>query len=328
MRRILFLLLKAAVSALLLYLSLRAVHLGTVGARLANAKASWLGAAAVLGIVQLFLVAARWREIADAGTARLTFSAAVRFSFIGNFFSQVLPSTVGGDAARIFLLARSGGGWAHATYSVLIDRVVGVTFLAVIVIACLPWSLTIIHDPLARGVLVLIGFGAVAGAAVFLAIGFLPAGLAARIGIVRHLASASRMAWTLCRRPASSLVLVATSLPTHFITVAIVWCCAQSVAAPVSFAEVLFLLPPVLLIATVPISIAGWGVRESSMVVAFGFAGLVQSDGLSLSILYGLVSFAVGAIGGVVWIASGVRRLSFATPAAALSDAGDAAGIK
>jgi hypothetical protein len=31
-----------------------------------------------------------------------------------------------------------------------------------------------------------------------------------------------------------------------------------------------------------------------------------------LSILFGLVSFAVGAIGGVVWIASGFKRLSFA----------------
>jgi len=312
MRRVLFLLLKVAVSALLLYLSLRAVRLESVGARLASAKASWLAAAAALGIVQIVLLAVRWREIADAGTARLAVKAALQFTFIGSFFSQVLPSTVGGDAARIFLLARSGGGWAHATYSVLIDRIVGVTLLAAIVIACLPWSMGIIHDPLARGVLLLIGFGAVAGAAVFLAIGFLPARLAARFGIVRHLSSASRMAWTLCRCPRSSLALIATSLPIHFITVAIVWCCAQSVAAPVGFAEVLFVLPPVLLIATVPISIAGWGVRESSMIVAFGYAGLAQSDGLTLSILFGLLSFAVGAIGGVVWIASGLRRLPFA----------------
>ena len=130
MRRVLFLLLKVAVSALLLYLSLRAVHLESVGARLASAKASWLAAAAALGIAQLVLLAVRWREIADAGTARLTVKAALQFTFIGSFFSQVLPSTVGGDAARIFLLARSGGGWAHATYSVLIDRIVGVTLVA------------------------------------------------------------------------------------------------------------------------------------------------------------------------------------------------------
>jgi glycosyltransferase 2 family protein len=312
MRRVVFLLLKAAVSALLLYLSLRSVHLESVGARLVSAKATWLLAAAALMVAQTVLLAVRWREIADAGTAQLGFRAALQITFIGSFFSQVLPSTVGGDAARIWLLARRGGGWASATYSVLIDRVVGVTVLAAIVIACLPWTLSLVHDPIARGVLLLIGFGAIAGAAVFLALGLLPARLAARIGLVRHLASASRMALTLCHCPRSLLVLVATSLLIQFLTVTLVWCCAQSVDAPVGFAPVLFLLLPVLLIATVPISIAGWGVRESSMVMAFGYAGLAQSDGLVLSILFGLVSFAVGAIGGVVWIASGLRRLPFA----------------
>ena len=313
MRRVLFLLLKAAVSALLLYLSLRAVHLESVGSRLIAAKASWLAAAAALGVVQLFLLAARWREIANAGIARLTFAAAVQFSFLGNFFSQVLPSTAGGDAARIFLLARRGGGWAHATYSVLIDRIVGVTVLAAIVIACMPWTLTLVQDPIARGVLLLIGFGAIGGAAVFLALGYVPARLASRNNNNQQHNTTTRMAWTLCRSPVSSLVLLA-SLPIHLLTVALAWCCAQSVGAPVGFEQVLFLLPPVLLIATVPISIAGWGVRESSMVVAFGYAGLAQGDGLALSILFGLVSFAVGAIGGIIWIASGVRRLPFATP--------------
>ena len=59
MRRVLFLMLKVAVSAQLLYLSLRAVHLESVGARLASAKASWLAAAAALGIAQLVLLTMR-----------------------------------------------------------------------------------------------------------------------------------------------------------------------------------------------------------------------------------------------------------------------------
>ena len=43
------------------------------------------------------------------------------------------------------------------------------------------------------------------------------------------------------------------------------------------------------------------------MIVAFAFAGLAQSDGLALSILFGAASFVVGAAGGIVWIASGRR---------------------
>jgi hypothetical protein len=47
------------------------------------------------------------------------------------------------------------------------------------------------------------------------------------------------------------------------------------------------------------------------MIAAFAFAGLAQSDGLTLSILYGATSFVVGVIGGIVWIASGLRGRSF-----------------
>jgi len=83
----------------------------------------------------------------------------------------------------------------------------------------------------------------------------------------------------------------------HFLTISAAWCCAKAVSVPVGFAHVLFLMPPVLLIATVPISIAGWGVRESGMIAAFSYAGLAESDGLTLSILFGAVSFIIGMVG-------------------------------
>jgi len=314
MRRHLLLLLKAAISFLLLYLSLRSVDLSTMAERLNRLDVGWIAAALALLAVQVVLQALRWRAIAGVGGIALAVPSAVQISFIATFFNQVLPSTVGGDAARIWLLARKGAGWAGATYSVLIDRIAGVLVLALIVIACLPWTMTLIQDPLARAVLILIGGGAVAGAIVFLAIGQLPARLFNRFMLTRHLAETSRMAWRLCRsRPAAATVAVC-SVAIHLLTVAVAWCCMQAVAAPVGFASILFLMPPVLLIATVPISIAGWGVRESSMVVAFAYAGLAQSDGLMLSILFGAVSFALGIVGGLVWIASGIKIGSLAQP--------------
>ena len=83
--------------------------------------------------------------------------------------------------------------------------------------------------------------------------------------------------------------------------------------ASVDFLQALFLVLPVILIATIPISIAGWGVRESAMVLAFSYAGLTASDGLIVSILFGFTTLAVGAIGGIVWIASGYRWRSIKT---------------
>lgn len=307
MRRYLPLLLKAAVSVLLLYFSLRSVHLETVAARLSQFDPLWIGVALALLTLQVGLLAVRWREIAAVSGTHIGLPAITQIAFIANFFNQVLPSTVGGDAARVWLLARKGGGWASATYSVLIDRIAGVLVLALIVIACLPWTLTLIHDVVARAVLILIGAGAVAGALVFLGIGMAPRRWFNRFMVTRHLAETSRAAWRLCCMPGAALIVTACSITIHVITIIVAWCCMKAVAAPVGFAPILFLMPPVLLVATVPISIAGWGVRESSMVMAFASAGLSQSDGLMLSILFGATSFAVGALGGLLWIASGVK---------------------
>ena len=63
-----------------------------------------------------------------------------------------------------------------------------------------------------------------------------------------------------------------------------------------------------MLITMLPISIAGWGVREATMMVAFGYAGLAQADGTVVSLLFGAASFIVGAIGGLVWVLSTEKR--------------------
>jgi uncharacterized membrane protein YbhN (UPF0104 family) len=306
MQRILSLLLKAAVSAALLYLSLRRVDLVGVGLRLGSLDWRWIALIIILLCLQIPLAALRWREIVAVCGAQISTNAALRFSFIGIFFSQVLPSTVGGDAVRVWLLARGGAGWSTSIYSVLIDRLVGVSALAIIVVACLPWTLNLIHDPAARATLAMIGFGALAGATVFLALGAQHLRVLERWWLTRHLAAASRLAWRLCRSTAAARV-AALSFLIHLLTVLVAWGAARSAHATIDFTQVLFLFLPVMLIATVPISIAGWGLRESAMILAFSYAGLAEGDGLIVSLLYGAATLAVGAIGGVVWVASGYR---------------------
>lgn len=320
MRRAALLLIKAAVSIGLLYLALRSIHAGALVARLKAADPLWIAAAVVVLAVQAAIVGWRWRLVARPLTKRLTLRVAIELSFIGAFFGQVLPSTVGGDAVRIWVLARRGTGWKTAAYSVLVDRVAGVAALAIIVLACLPWTLRLLHDPLAQSMLMLIGFGAIGAAALFVSLGVVRLWWLERFAPTRHLTAAAQLAYRLCRTPVLASGIAASSFCTHALSVAAAWLCARAVGAPVGFIELLFLLPPVILVSTVPVSIAGWGVRESSMVMAFAAAGLAQADGLLLSILFGVANFAVGAIGGLVWILGGRKQLLGANEPGALPD--------
>ncbi|MFY9686185.1 MAG: lysylphosphatidylglycerol synthase transmembrane domain-containing protein [Pseudolabrys sp.] len=316
MRRTLLLLAKAAISTLLLYFSLRWVNLDALIERLHRLEPGWLLLAVVLMATQLLLLSARWRQIALSCGTDMGFAGALQINFIAAFFNQVLPSTVGGDGVRIWFAARRGAGWAHATYSVLLDRIFGVFVLALVVAACLPWTLQLIREPVPRAVLLVLACGAIAGPLIALWTGTYFDRWLRRSTITRHVAAAAEAAAKICRSLRSAAIVIGCSMMIHLLTISAAWCCAKAVAAPVGFAHVLFLVPPVLLIATVPISIAGWGVRESSMIAAFAYAGLAESDGLTLSILFGAVNFVIGIVGGIVWISSGLRTAAFSPSAA------------
>jgi uncharacterized membrane protein YbhN (UPF0104 family) len=306
MRRLMSFLVKAAISAVLFYFSLRRVNLGSIGQRLGELDLRWMIFALFMLCGQIPPLALRWREIIEVCGAKLQLATALSYSLIGQFFNQVLPATVGGDAVRIWLLARGGTGWPTAIYSVLIDRVVGLSILAVLVVACLPWTFNIIHDPIARAALTLIGFGALVGALVFLALGVKHLRVMERWWLTRHLATVSRIAWRLCRSVTGARA-AGLSFVIHLMTAMVAWGAAMAAHAAIDFVHVLLIVLPVMLIATLPVSIAGWGVRESTMVLAFSYAGLAESDGLIVSILLGVLNLAVGAIGGIVWVASGYR---------------------
>jgi uncharacterized membrane protein YbhN (UPF0104 family) len=109
------------------------------------------------------------------------------------------------------------------------------------------------------------------------------------------------------RAPRLSVSIFSLSIAVHLLTSLAAWCTARSVGAEVSLLYSLFLVPPVVLVTVVPISIAGWGVREGAMVAAFTYAGLARSDGLIISLLFGATSLAGGIIGGVIWLLTNER---------------------
>ena len=304
MRRILSSAIKILVSAALLYLALRKVNFADLIARLDLTSAAWLALAVAITFLQIFIGVLRWRVVSAECGAPLPLRQAMRYNVIGTFFNQTLPSSIGGDAVRLWLVARNGAGWRAATYSIFVDRAVGLIALAVIIVASLPWSAHLISDAYGRSALILIDFAALAGGAGFLVLGVLPWPFLKRWWATHHIHAcaviANRVIFSRRNEPAIAIL----SFLVHFLAVVIAWCVVQSIAAPVGFDQTFLLIPPVMLITMLPISIAGWGVREATMGLAFGYAGLVTNEGVNISLLYGAVSFVVGAFGGLVWILS------------------------
>jgi uncharacterized membrane protein YbhN (UPF0104 family) len=304
MRRILLTAVKILISAALLYLALRKANLSDLASRFDIASLGWIALAIAVIFLQIFAGALRWREVSAECDAPLVALQAMRFNMIGAFFNQTLPSSIGGDAVRLWLLARAGAGWRAATYSVFVERAIGLVALAVIILMTLPWSYRLIEDPHGRLALLLIDLAALAAGLVFLVLGRLRWPWLKGWWGTHHLYACSMIANRVLFSLKHGPKLAMLSLLIHTLTVVMAWCVVQAIAAPVSFGQMFQLVPPVMLISMMPISIAGWGVREATMALAFGYAGLAANEGVNVSLLFGAVYLAVGAFGGLVWIFS------------------------
>jgi uncharacterized membrane protein YbhN (UPF0104 family) len=303
MRRILAAALKIAVSAALLYFSLRTVDFAALGARLSAHSLGWLGLGIACSLFQTWLAAVRWHMLSAACDAPLPTPQAFRYNMIGTFFNQTLPSSIGGDAVRLWLLGRRYG-WRAATYSIFVDRAIGLIALAILILVCLPWSLHTIVDPQARAALVVVEAAALAAGIGFLSLALVPNSWLARFQPLHHLRRCALIAGRALFGGLSGVGLTGMSLAIHVGTAAVAWCAARAIAAPVAFTDLLMLLPPVVLITLVPVSIAGWGVREAALGAAFLAAGLPGPEGVKVSLIYGAIGFLIGGLGGLVWIAS------------------------
>jgi uncharacterized membrane protein YbhN (UPF0104 family) len=300
MKRLAMTALKIAVSAALLWFLCHRIALAPVIADLRRVRPGPAALVLALGVAQIFLFTARWQWVARICHASLSWRAHLRLIFIGLFFNQTLPSSIGGDAVRLWLSVRMGVPAGRAFTSLAVDRFVALIVLMGLSIATLPLFYRLVgDDALRHGLSILLAAGA-AGFIVLLLGGSV---LAARLSAWRITAPLGAIAADLRGifvKPAG-LVIILLSLAIHLMTVAVILLIAAGLGIAFPTDAALVLVPPILLVSVVPIAIAGWGLRESAMVVALAQVHVAAPDALAISILYGLVQFLTGLPGAVLW---------------------------
>lgn len=88
----------------------------------------------LLAIVMLMVSCLKWQVLLVASGQQLNYFTLIRIYLIGYFFSNLLPSTVGGDFIRSYYVGRLIDNQASAAASVFLERFTGMLFLLVLVI--------------------------------------------------------------------------------------------------------------------------------------------------------------------------------------------------
>lgn len=237
--------------------------------------------------LQAALLAVRLRICARAvghDVARHTAWVACQY---GGLFSHTPISFVGGDALRIWHLVKNGLPVQDAAKAVVVDRALGFMGIMFLVIATAPALRSAVKDPVMwSGHLLLIGVG-VGATLAFLALGRIrPARrVGGVLGWIAELATASHH---LSAKPIDALKAFALAIFVNALNAVAIWAISTAYGGGISFLTALVASPVVFLISMIPISAAGWGLREGAFVVAFGLFGISAAVSLTASITFGI----------------------------------------
>ena len=261
----------------------------------------WILVALIMQLTSTYLAAYRWFKISQLLVFKEKLSFYVQSYFKGTFFNQVLPSSIGGDAVRIVDLTRKGYEKKDSFYGVFVDRVVGLVGLLVLnLLATLIFFGTFERD--FSLLIIVITVGGISGFALLFQLHRLTF-----LANIKGLNLFVRLANRLNSLYASRMLLmkhISISVVVHFFSVLTMYGLALALRLDLSFQTLLIAVPPVFLLTIIPISLAGWGVREGAMIGIFMLVGADQNKVLAVSILYGLLLILSALPGSYFWIKS------------------------
>jgi glycosyltransferase 2 family protein len=289
------------------------IDLGQTLDVLADADLGYFLLAIALMTVTLWPMAWRWQWLLRARGVEDRLGWLTRAYFVSYAAGQILPTSVGGDAVRIFETAKrhpSHGGTAAA--SVLLERALGGA--ATLALAAVGFLLAVGEYDVGaylwiEGVFVVGTI--VAGVLVFsrrarpLLARFRPLLAAVRLDrIAREVYSALHA----YRSHAGLLVAVfALTLAIQAVRVLAIWASGKAVGIDLSVRPYYVMGPLLFLVMLVPFTINGFAVRESFFVSFLGKLGVGADEAFAAGFLFFLVTIAMSIPGGVILAWEGLR---------------------
>jgi uncharacterized membrane protein YbhN (UPF0104 family) len=281
-------LLKLAASAALFGFACSRVNFADLTARVTIAQLALALAAAIsLYSIQAYVIALRFRLCLRMLEHEISPLSAWVTSQYAGFFSHTPISFLGGDAMRIWHLAKTGVPLIDGTKAVLLDRAIGFIGMLAIALSSAPALLDATKDDgLRYAVLAALAAGGL-GCLAFLILGRISLAAPKHRALARivELATASRY---LLQRPRLAAGAVAFAFVITAINIVCAWAVGKCISTELSLSDAFAAAPMAFLITMIPVSIAGWGLREGAFVVLFGVMGVPDVVSLTVSVTLGV----------------------------------------
>lgn len=239
---------------------------------------------------------------------RLQFLALLRINFVARFYTLLLPR--GAAAAVRWHHYREGGSSQAASALLMFETLVSMMTLLASAALLLSFEESQ-RGPLARAILPLTWVGLVGVGACL--VPFLHSGSANLLdrtlkrllpaeGRIPHfvgkLMATVRAYPTL--HPRRVLAIFLAGVAGYVLFVASAWVLLKGMGIPLDLATVAWIRSVTLLLALIPITVAGLGLREASFIALLGEYGVTSSEAFTFSMATFAIQLMLGAIGGVM----------------------------
>jgi uncharacterized membrane protein YbhN (UPF0104 family) len=270
----------------------------------------WLALAALLTLVALVLSALRWQKVLEALGVRTGLRTLLSHYLAGQFVSNVLPTTIGGDVLRVSRLSRDTGESPSSFASVVLERMTGWLVLPVISVVGFLVNPGLRHLGTATRVALGLAFATLIGLCVLLyaaANTRVGGRFATRDGWRRFLGAVHLGLDQLRREPGAALNVLLVGFAYQFALVLAAVAAAQALGLgrTAGLTALIAFFPAVAIAQVLPIGISGLGLREGAFALFLHPLGVSTEEAIALGLLLYLLNLGVSLLGAPAFAVGG-----------------------
>ncbi len=296
---------RVSITLLLLVFLFKSLSWSTLFAALTHTSYVFLLLGLLIGVVASLVSAYQWQNLLQAEQISVGIMRLCKLYLIGIGFSHFLPTGMGGDVVKAFYVGRASGNYAGSASAIVMTRLTGYFGMQLVAFS----ALLLFHNGITRSIVVwaiLLSLlvGSMIGGVVLLTT-LLPKVLNRSWMKYRIFASAIPVGEALIatiQRP--RLLGSVTSVGVVFWVLSVLdyYMYANALHMHVPLYFYFIAIPIVSLVAFLPITINGFGLRESAFVYIFASVHVPTTTSLLLALMMDVQVLLFGMIGGCLYL--------------------------
>ncbi len=299
---------KFLVSGGLIYWLLRTIGWQEILLQLKDVNLIWIAAALLLFTVSHGLGSLQWRRLLHAENVFIPWCKTWGFYYIGLFFNNFLISGLGGDIFRMVNIKRYAKDSTAAVSTVFLDRAMGLFVMSTFAIFSAPWMIShlSVGKHLQGPLFILMGCWILIALFLFnhqfnrpfvwLIRKIMPRQIYARgSDIYYQIHEFGKNGKLVLTVFAISVFVQGIRILTHYVL-------ALSLGLHVSPVYFFLFVPVIAIMAALPISMGGLGVREQTGVLLFAAIDIAEPHAVSIEFMAYLIAVVTSLPGGLVFI--------------------------